>query len=136
MREAPTKIIVSSYLRPQQTAEPFRDRFPDTDFVEWSVHEFTFLPTEDYLGTTVDDRRHAVGEYWQRVRPHRVLGPGAQFFSQFIRRVESVRDRLFEESQGPFALISHRKFLAALIWMLVTGGSTISSRHMTWYHGF
>ena len=94
------------------------------------------MTPEHYQQTTVDDRRSTVEKYWQDARPHRVLGPGAESFEQLIGRVVSVRDRLLGETRGPIAVISHKKFLSALIWVLLAGEPKISSKRMTRYHGF
>ena len=54
--ETPTLILVSLYLRTQQTAQPTRDRFPTVPVQPCPIEEFTYLEPSHWNGTTRADR--------------------------------------------------------------------------------
>jgi broad specificity phosphatase PhoE len=132
----PERIVTSSYVRAQQTAAPLRERYPDVETVEWPVEEFTFLPSADYRQTTARERARLAEKYWEEAKPRKTMGDGAESFAAFIERVLDVRGRLLASTKRPIALYSHRKFLSALIWVLLTGEPKISPRRMRRYRGF
>ncbi|MCA9265215.1 MAG: histidine phosphatase family protein [Planctomycetales bacterium] len=135
-QSAPRKIVVSHYTRAQQTAAPLIERFSQACVEQWPVHEFTYLPEEYYRGKTNADRKDHEDQYWERARPHECLGPGAESFAQFIDRLATVRARLLAESRGPVIIVSHRRFLAGLIWLTLTNRAKVSTRGMIRYRQF
>lgn len=68
--EKPTLIVVSSFLRTQQTAEPTKLRFPDVPVEVWPVHEFTYLSPKQWNGTCRAERAPALKRYWTTCDPH------------------------------------------------------------------
>lgn len=59
--EQPSLLVVSSYLRSQQTAESLIRRFPDRPRVAWPAQEFTYLARPPGQLTTAEQRRPRVG---------------------------------------------------------------------------
>jgi broad specificity phosphatase PhoE len=132
----PALIVVSAYARSQRTAEPARGRYPHVPVEVWPVHEFTYLGPQAYAGTTVEERRPAVDEYWHTADPHLVAGEGAESFAAFIGRVGDVRERLERAPVSPVVIFSHKKFINALLWTWLAGAPAVSSRRMGRYRGF
>jgi probable phosphoglycerate mutase len=136
----PDKVIVSSFKRSQDTAAPTLDRFPGTPVEEWPVHEFTYLAPQCHALSTPEMHRDRVDEYWNLGRPYREPGGGAESFARFIDRIARIRDSLRADSAKSIAVFSHRKFLAGLIWLSMTGEVKMSSRRMARFrhfdHGF
>ena len=110
----PTLIVVSPFLRAQQTAEPLQQRFPDVPVEVWPIQELTFLEPARHKDTTEDDRQPHVLEYWQRQNPALIVGPGAESFAQFLDRARDAIRRLLTTSPGGCVIIfTHGYFMQA-----------------------
>ena len=81
----PDLIVTSPYLRAQQTAMCTIGRFPDTVTGIWDcVHEFVYLAPATCVGTTSQQRRPRVINYWRKLDPDYVDGEGAESYRQLI----------------------------------------------------
>lgn len=114
----PDFIVISSYKRSQQTAEPTRLAFPAVPCEEWSVHEFTYLSSQHAIDSTVHERRGLVEEYWDKSDPTFIEAPGSESFQQFIARVQDAVTRLKESRQNIISVFSHEQFICAFLWLL------------------
>jgi 2,3-bisphosphoglycerate-dependent phosphoglycerate mutase len=137
---APDLVVVSPYRRAQETATPTLRAFPGVEVVEWPVQEFTYLAPARYQGTTVDDRRTFVGDYWRRLDPDFLDGAGAESFRDLAARVERVREMLLAvrpAGSGRFiAIFSHGQFIRMLLWWCLRGTREVDARAMTQFLGF
>lgn len=137
---APHLVVVSPYLRTSETAAPTRQAFPDVETAEWPVQEFTYVAPERYRGTTVDDRRAFVRDYWHRLDPDFRDGEGAESFRDLLERIERVGEMLREARRGGpdrfLAVFSHGQFIRALLWWNLRGAREIDGRAMTQFLGF
>lgn len=116
LRSAVDLIIVSPYLRAQQTAEPLIKRFPNALVEIWpEVREFTYLSPASCAGTTVLDRKERVDAYWDAADPDYVDGEGAESFRQFMQRADRVLKKLSELQYKNAAVVSHEQFMRALL---------------------
>lgn len=113
----PARIIVSPYVRTRQTAGPAMARFPDTAVEEWPLQEFTYLLPAKYDGTTLEQRKPMVDEYWSRLDPAYVEGPGTESFLDMLGRVEIAWARL-RRMQGFTLLFSHGQIMRAFFMLL------------------
>lgn len=116
-QEAPTLIVTSPFLRAQQTAEPTLKRFSNVRHEVWSVEEFTYLAPETCVGTTADERRERVNEYWERLDPDYVDGEGAESFTMLLSRAQTAIDRLSRLESGFIVMFTHAQFMRAM-WVL------------------
>lgn len=116
----PALIVTSSYARTGETAAPLQQRFPEARREQWPIHEFTYLSPERYAGTTPNQRRRAVVEYWNIADPQRIDGPGAESLQQLFERVRLWEDRLaaLKEETVVFA---HGQIMQALLFLWLTG---------------
>jgi broad specificity phosphatase PhoE len=113
--EPPSLIVTSPYLRTQLTARPTCDRFPIVPVEVWPIQEFTYLEPSRWNGTTSAERAAAVGEYWRRGDPDYQDGPGAESFSNLLRRANEALARLDGLSNtGRVLLFSHCQFIQAI----------------------
>jgi len=111
----PTLIVVSSYDRTRETAAPLLEQFPHTPVQVWPVQEFTYLEPTSCVGTTGAERRPRVEHYWTSGSPHERDGPGAESFSDLIRRADEARARLEAlPADSQVAVFTHGQFLQAL----------------------
>jgi probable phosphoglycerate mutase len=91
--QQPDLIIVSPYIRTQQTALPLTQKYPNCPMEVWPLHEFTFLSPIICRNTTPKDRRPLVEKYWKSCDPDFIHGEGAESFNQFRKRIsEAIND--------------------------------------------
>lgn len=119
IRQRPRLVVFSSMTRAEQTAEHTLARWPLTPAEQWPVQEFTFLSGAKYAHTTQAQREQGVREYWDRMDPHAVDGPGAESFAQFMGRVEQALERLARVDQrptdGPVVVFTHGRFMRGVL---------------------
>ncbi|HEX4576483.1 MAG TPA: histidine phosphatase family protein [Edaphobacter sp.] len=121
----PTLIVISPFLRAQQTAEPLRQRFPDVPVEEWPVEEFSYLNPLLHQGTSEADREPDVVAYWQRQDPAYIEGPGAESFTLFLDRArEAIRRLLSRDSGGRIVIFTHGFFMQAFRLVLLFPNAT------------
>lgn len=130
-------IIVSSYLRTRQTAEPFMQKHPGTPVEVWPVHEFTYLDIGRHANTTEAERLQFVEAYWDRNDPHRNEGSGAESFAEFIHRVDTSIARLRVHETGPVVVFTHGYFIHGVEMRLanpyrLVDDSLMKSFHESW----
>lgn len=83
----PDLILVSSFIRTRQTAEPFIRKYPAIPVEIWPLHEFTFLSPSKCQNTTSQDRQLMVRDYWAKCDPYFIDGVGAESFIEFTHRI-------------------------------------------------
>ncbi len=132
----PDLVIVSPYLRSQQTAQNLLHRFPDTTTEILPVQEFTYLSISHCRDTTHQERKPLVKTFWTRNDPNYCDGDQAESLAEFFRRVEDfllqMRDRNFE-----LALVfTHEQFIKALIWEVLHPKKVCDEKFMSEFQKF
>ena len=123
----PALIVVSPFLRAQQTAEPLRRRFPDVPVEEWPVQEFSFLNPALHRETSELDREPHVVAYWQREDPAFADGPEAESFTFFFDRARETIRRLAGRqlaTRGCIVVFTHGYFMQAVRMVLLFPNAT------------
>lgn len=111
----PSYILVSPFLRAQQTAEATRARFPDVPVETWPIHEFTFWDRACWGGNTPEPEFEEVARYWERGDPDFRYGEKAESFGEFLERTRTALARLQRmEVSAPVLLFSHGHFMQAM----------------------
>lgn len=119
---APDLIICSPFLRAQQTAAPTIERFPGVPVETWDIQEFTYLDPARCAGTTVEQRRVWVAEYWNRRDPHyrddgwdlpQEWKPRCEPFSALKRRATEFVNKLEKSSARDIVVFGHGQFFTA-----------------------
>jgi broad specificity phosphatase PhoE len=114
-REPPSLIVVSPYLRTQQTALPTIERFAQVPVETWPIQELTYLSAPRWNGTRQADRLPHVERYWRAADPDYHDGEGAESFSDLLRRCEAALQRLTTQPQTALVyLFSHSHFIHAV----------------------
>jgi len=125
---APELVVASPMVRAQQTAAPLLARFPGVRCESWPVEEFVYRPPaaseEDFAA------------YWTDADPRARTGPQTESFADLLERVHATADRLARETARTIVLVSHRKFLAALVFVLIAGRGRPGRRRMQRYRSF
>ena len=114
--QPPDVVVLSPYLRTQQTAAPLIARFPQVLVEEWPVQEFTFLAPAKYAGTTEAQRRSSVQAYFAACDPMARDGLGAESFEEFIGRVDSMLLRALELRDSWNVIFTHGYVMKAVLW--------------------
>lgn len=111
----PELIVVSSYIRTQETAEPLISKLDNVKVEVWdTVHEFTYLDREKYKDTTSLERRKYVYEYWDKKDPFFKDGPQEESFFDLLKRAEKFIEEVRERKEKKIAIFSHKQFLLSL----------------------
>jgi len=117
LRTEPAIIVVSPYLRTQQTAQPTVKKFPQARMEQWQVQEFTYLSPVRCHNTTMEQRTPWALEYWERADPHYCDGDGAESFAEFLKRVRDFTLKLNARNEGPILVFTHQIFITACLWL-------------------
>jgi probable phosphoglycerate mutase len=113
----PDLLVVSPFLRAQQTAVPLQQRYPQTQVVSWPVQEFTYLSPAKSAGTTAAQRRPRVQAYWATAEVMYEDGDGAESFFAFMQRVVATRQQLealHHSDTKSVVMVGHGQFWQAL----------------------
>ena len=116
VQRQPDLLIVSSFLRALATAEPIRARWPLTCCETWPIQELTYLSPERCRGTTAEQRRPWVAEYWRRCDPDYCDGPDAESFRSFIARLRDFHERLLALDGDFVVAVGHGQFFRAYLF--------------------
>lgn len=132
----PDLVIVSPYLRAQQTAEPFLNRFSDTAHETWLVQEFTYLSIERCRNTNSQGRRPMVEEYWNRQDPIFSDGGQAESLVEFFGRIENFLRKIRETPYELAFVFTHEQVIKALIWAFLHPDKVFDAKFMSDFHKF
>lgn len=123
----PNLFVMTRHIRTQQTAKPVLEKFPQVPTAIWPLHEFDFLSPEQCTGTTVEQRKPWVTEYWQQCDPDFVHGVGAESFAAFKSRVITSLTRL-EASPYDFIIIFAHGHVMRAIWQYLATGHSVNDK--------
>ena len=125
----PGLIVMSSFLRAQQTAAPLREKYPDVPVEVWpETAEFTYLSPARCHGTNRTERLPWVREYWQRQDPDYHDGAGAESFRDFVQRAEVILRRVRTRPEENIMIFSHGQFINCLIEMAIHPYASVEER--------
>lgn len=75
------------------------------------MHEFTYLNTEAYAGTTVSERRERAVSYWNQNDPYQNDGGESESFMDLIERIYQSFDILTCRKEKVIFVFSHEQIL-------------------------
>lgn len=110
----PDLIVVSPYTRTHETAAPFIAKHPTAPVEVWDVHEFTYLDPALFNGTTPEERRSAILDYWEHKDIDWQASEKAESFSSLVRRIESFVNQLKTRSEKTIVVFAHGRFIQNL----------------------
>jgi len=126
----PDLIIVSPYLRSQQTAAPLINIFPETPTETLTIQEFTYLSISRSRNTTHEQRKPLVEEFWKRGDPHFCDGDQAESLAEFFYRVENFLRQMSEREFELAFAFTHEQFIKALIWEVLHPAKVFDEKFM------
>ncbi len=127
---APASIVVSPYVRAQQTAAPTIRRFPHVRVEEWPVQEITFLAPERCLDTTQVERRLMARVFWAKCDPQFTDGEGAESFALTVGRARAALASLQARGDAFTLVFSHGVFMRIMHWIALTQRPVIDAEAM------
>lgn len=93
------------------------------------MYEFTYLESSKWNGTTSDERKEAVKEYWDLADPYYKDGAGAESFAEFCQRGKNIEKYFIENEYTFAACLSHALYIK-MQTMLSEGFDLVSSKGM------
>lgn len=114
-------ILVSPYIRTQQTAQPYLDLHPEQASklqILPSLHEINIFEYEQIKNLSFDQIRILARQFWQEKNDYKA-GDDADSFDSFFQRVQDAR-RCFEQlPDGNYLVFTHGMWIGMLIWQLL-----------------
>ena len=132
---APSRIVVSPYLRAEQTAAPLQTRFPGVAVERWPVQEFTFLAPARCRDTTAAERLPLVTAFWARADPDYRDAAEVESFRDLLTRVDQSLAKL-RAVEGHVAVYTHGQWIQTALWRLGAGPQPSGLDRMVPFRGF
>jgi broad specificity phosphatase PhoE len=108
-------IVISAYLRTQQTAAATIERFPDVPVEVWPIQEFTYLQPSRWNGSLSSEQMPSIQRYWTEADPDFYDGEGAESFATLLDRARTTLERLKTLPTESLAYVfSHGQFIQAV----------------------
>ena len=112
-------VIVSKYLRTQQTAAPILEKYGLSLEVDEHLHEFSYLSERKCANTNLNDRKAWVNAYWEKMDYQHRDADDAESFEDLYLRVQAFHEKLkalaVNYAEKNLAVFSHGQFLQLLI---------------------
>ena len=115
-------VMVSKYLRTQQTAAPILEKYKLDFEVNEHLHEFSYLSEQKCANTNLNDRKAWVNAYWDKMDFQHRDADDAESFEDLYLRVQAFHDKLKavagHYAENNLAVFSHGQFLQLLIMQI------------------
>ena len=115
-------VMVSKYLRTQQTAAPIIEKYKLDFEVDEHLHEFSYLSERKCANTNLNDRKAWVNAYWDKMDCQHRDADDAESFEDLYLRVQAFHDKLKavagHYAEKNLAVFSHGQFLQLLIMQI------------------
>ena len=136
LTDTPDLIVVSEYLRTQQTAEPVIQKFSATPVETWNIHEFTYLNSDRCTNMNAQMRKPLIEEYWKRNNPWHKDGGNAESFDQFLHRINSFFVKIRSRKEDVTYIFTHGQFILGSKMILENEGMPSYATLKTWMSEF
>lgn len=130
----PSGVLISAFLRTQETAKPFCERVSALPVVHPLLHEFCTIDPAFIEGMNIEQRRPITEGYWSEANPDKRMGEDAESFHEFAARVIGFEKEL-DGLADATVIFGHGMWLALLVWRLL-GFSTQGSSAMQAFRRF
>ncbi|MDB5894365.1 MAG: Phosphoglycerate mutase [Rhodoferax sp.] len=114
----PSSIVVSKYLRAQDTARPYAARVGMAAQTHPLLHEFSTIDPSLMEGMNGEERRPVADAYWLAADPHLRMGENAETFTEFGQRVDDLIPQLHGMPDGA-VVFGHGMWIGMLVWRLL-----------------
>lgn len=112
----PNKIIVSKYIRTQETAEPLiqklqKEKHKHEVHLWLDVHEFDYLDRGPFLNKPKEEFEKHAKEYWSKADPFVRFLPERETFQEFVDRVHGTILKMQKLDKTNY-IFTHGHFIA------------------------
>jgi broad specificity phosphatase PhoE len=114
----PDLIVISPFTRTHETAKPFIEKHPSVPVEMWDVHEFSYLPSKAYEGTTGMERFAAAFKYWTEASVHHKESDDSESFADLTKRMADLIEKLESRPEKTIVIFSHGRFIYGLKFYL------------------
>ncbi|XXG31307.1 MAG: histidine phosphatase family protein [Ferrovum myxofaciens] len=114
----PAAVLVSSFIRTHQTAQPYCERFGVRPEVHPHLDEFSVIDPVLIEGLDGSQRKPFVKAYWDDPDPHRRIGVKADTFEEFDARVLAFIANM-NNLQDLTVIFGHGIWFGLLLWRLL-----------------
>jgi broad specificity phosphatase PhoE len=132
---APELIVMSPFIRAQDTAAPTLRKFPGVPVEVWPVEEFTYLSPANCMKTTAAQRRPWVEAYWRASEPDHSNGPGTESFRGLVLRAQTTLRQL-QGKTGSVLVFGHGQFMQVVRWLILLAPQRIDAAAMDAFREF
>ena len=134
--DRPELIVLSPYIRTEQTARPLLARFPDCPVECLPVQEFTYLAISRCRNTTHEQRKPLVEEYWSKCDPFYSDGDQAESLAELVNRARAFLRRVPEMEGELIFVFTHEQFIETVVWEVSHPGHAVDGEFMTEFRKF
>jgi broad specificity phosphatase PhoE len=129
----PDLVVMSSYIRTQQTAAPFLKKHPNVKTEIWPIHEFDFLSPKECMNTTVEQRKPWVKSFWDKCDTAYTHGEDSESFGNFKSRVLASIKRLEEADEENIIVFAHGHVIRAIWQYFITNNANVDRACMEYF---
>lgn len=114
----PAMVLVSRFVRTQQTAAPFCSKHGADPRAHPALHEFSVIDPDLIAGLDGAQRKPFVQSYWDDPNPHQRIGGNADTFAEFQERVNSFMAEMADLPDST-VVFGHGIWFCLLFWRLL-----------------
>lgn len=135
-REKPDLIVISPYIRTEQTAAPTIRRYPEVPNQTWPIEEFRQLCAARYEGISTHDRIPHYQAHWDKNDPDFKDGDGigAESVREFTKRLDQLEKKLMNTDFNLAYIFCHGFFLRAFMLRHIWGSTRPMVEDMKTFH--
>lgn len=106
------------------------NRFPGVSTATWAFHNFNVLSPKRCVGTTAQQRKTWITDFWNKSDVHYTHGEGAESFFDFkTRTIEGIKQ--LQQCDEDFILVFTNSQVIRTVWQyFLTRTETIDSQSM------
>ena len=134
--DRPELIVLSPYIRTEETARPLLKRFPDCPVETLPIQEFTYLSISRCRNSTYEQRKPLVEEYWARCDPNYSDGDQAESLVELVNRARAFLRRITEMDGELILVFTHEQFIKTVMWEVLQLGVETAPEFMTAFRKF
>lgn len=113
------EVLISTYLRTQQTALPYLSRHKVTPLVIEELREFNNLEFEKIKALSFAQIATLSEAFWQTGDIYHQDGEDTDSFASFVQRVQSARAYFDTLPDGNYIVFTHGMWIGMLLWQIL-----------------
>lgn len=134
--DEPELIVLSPYVRTEETARPLLKRFPGCPVETLPIQEFTYLAISRCRNTTYEQRKPMVEEFWTRCDPFYSDGDQAESLAELVNRAKEFLRRVPKMPGELIFVFTHEQFIKTLMWVVLNLGDKLDAEFVPAFRKF